>query len=133
MSSKTRRKQRHKERMATDPDYRRRHREAAKRSYKRRRQRDPEFRKRDNRDDALRTDYGITLKEYELLREAQNNTCGICGRQSAEGEKPLCVDHDHETGYIRGLLCFHCNVGIGHLQDDVALVLKAAAWLTAHS
>jgi hypothetical protein len=90
---------------------------------------DPAFRKRENRKEGLRQ-YGITLDDYERLRTLQNNMCGICDREPMVGEKGLSVDHNHETRYIRGLLCFHCNVGLGHFMDSVPLLCRAIQWLT---
>ena len=48
----------------------------------------------------------------------QGGGCAVCGRPPKEG-KSLHVDHDHETGYVRGLLCFSCNAALGHFQDDL--------------
>lgn len=52
--------------------------------------------------------------------------CVICG----SGEK-LVVDHDHKTGQIRGMLCNHCNKGLGHFKDDPMLLEFAAQYLYA--
>jgi hypothetical protein len=61
--------------------------------------------------------YGITYDQYWALYEAQGGVCYIC--QRAKGiTKKLAVDHDHATGYVRGLLCTTCNKFIGHLRDD---------------
>jgi hypothetical protein len=66
--------------------------------------------------------YGITSEQYWALYEAQGGCCIIC--QRAKGvKKLLAVDHDHATGYVRGLLCGPCNQILGHLRDD-----QAAAW-----
>lgn len=121
---------RHKERMATDPEYRRKRVLAERLRHKKRMCADPVFRKREYRKEGLRANYGISLDDYECLRTSQSNKCGICGAEPAPGEKELAVDHNHATDYIRGLLCFHCNVGVGHFQDSVPLLLKAIAWLT---
>jgi hypothetical protein len=64
---------------------------------------------------------------YESLVEKFGSQCNICGRNSTE--KRLCVDHDHDTGKIRGLLCRQCNSGIGMLQDKTELLEKAIWYL----
>lgn len=64
---------------------------------------------------------------------AQHRKCAICqesgvGRGRA-GYRPLAVDHDHKTGAVRGLLCYSCNVALGHFRDDPARLEAAAAYL----
>ena len=89
-------------------------------------------------DTRLRKLFGISLVEYRLMHEAQNGVCAICGkpetRQCGKG-KPngLAVDHDHETGIVRGLLCGNCNMGLGLLGDGPELLRKALAYLTTPS
>lgn len=56
---------------------------------------------------------------------AQQGRCAICGREPRSG-KHLHVDHDHDTGRVRGLLCFSCNAAIGQLHHDVDRVMRAA-------
>ena len=68
--------------------------------------------------------YGLTTDEYEEMREAQGGRCAIC-----QQVKKLGIDHDHETGAVRKLLCTHCNQGLGRFMDDPELLLKAAAYL----
>jgi hypothetical protein len=77
------------------------------------------------RDWYLRTEYGITLTQYETLLEKQGGGCAICGRK----EKCLCVDHDHATGRVRGLLCGSCNNGLGRFKDDPKRLRRAANYL----
>jgi len=66
--------------------------------------------------------YGITAEQYRVMRAAQGGRCKICGRDP--GAKKLVVDHCHDTGKVRGLLCGACNHGIGFLPT--ATVLQAA-------
>ena len=78
--------------------------------------------------------YGINLKEFEYLLQKQNNLCAICQKSETVKHqsgtpKQLSVDHDHETGKIRGLLCYNCNRGIGHLQDNVEILKSAISYL----
>lgn len=74
------------------------------------------------------------LKAWGDLLEKQNGKCAVCGRGGADPDmsnssKRLCVDHCHDTGAIRGLLCGHCNVGLGHFQDDPELLQAAIDYL----
>ena len=59
----------------------------------------------------VKSRYGITKEQYEFLLESQEGRCGICRENS--GGKPLCVDHDHATMIVRGLLCQRCNLALG--------------------
>lgn len=61
--------------------------------------------------------YGITGEQYDELLKAQGGTCFICRRANGASRK-LAVDHDHKSGYVRGLLCRPCNNLLGHLRDD---------------
>jgi uncharacterized protein YbaR (Trm112 family) len=68
--------------------------------------------------------YGISAADYDRMREKQGGKCPICKRF-----QPLVVDHNHETGAVRGLLCRRCNTALGHFNDDPALLEKAAAYI----
>jgi crotonobetainyl-CoA:carnitine CoA-transferase CaiB-like acyl-CoA transferase len=70
--------------------------------------------------------YVITEEQYRALLEMQDERCAVC-HQSVQ---PLCVDHDHTTGEVRGLLCAPCNFGLGHLQDDIDRLRAAIDYLT---
>ena len=61
----------------------------------------------------LQYTYNITIEEYNKLLENQNNKCLICDRDINELAFNLCVDHDHKTGKIRGLICRKCNGALG--------------------
>ena len=74
--------------------------------------------------------YGITRAEFEARVNKQEGRCAIC--EAEKGDK-LRVDHDHETGEVRALLCANCNAGLGFLNDDPAQLRKAAKYLQAHS
>lgn len=75
--------------------------------------------------------YGITEDEYQRIYAAQGGCCYICRRAKGTGRKRLSVDHDHTTGYVRGLLCKPCNLNvIGHLRDDPAALRRGADYLT---
>lgn len=80
--------------------------------------------------------FGISEDKFMELFHNQNGRCAICaslliimGPQRGRRER-ACVDHDHDTGKIRGILCGNCNVGIGLLKDDPDLLKKAARYLS---
>jgi len=64
---------------------------------------------------------------YAKLEKAQDGVCAICGGPPKRGK--LCIDHCHETGTIRGLLCHQCNRSIGGLGDQLSWILRAAIYL----
>lgn len=72
--------------------------------------------------------HGIEPELYERMFVEQDNVCAIC-RQKCVSRRRLSVDHCHDTGAIRGLLCAKCNRAIGLLGDDPALLDAAAAYL----
>lgn len=78
----------------------------------------------------LKKKYGLSLEAFEKLLEKQNGKCAICNMTTAEScYENLCIDHDHKTGKVRGLLCPSCNVGIGNLKHSVALFNKAISYI----
>jgi len=90
--------------------------------------------KRDNKNRAknteLQTRYGISLAEYTKLYEEQKGLCAICGVLEKNAPRNiLYVDHCHETGQVRGLLCHCCNSGLGYFMDDIVILNKAQQYL----
>jgi len=83
------------------------------------------------RDYQLQQLYGITHEDYERMLEEQKGKCAICGtdKPRRKGRLYFSVDHCHDTGKVRGLLCDFCNNGIGRLNDDPALLRKAIEYL----
>lgn len=63
----------------------------------------------------LRKLYGITVEDYDEMLERQGGVCAVCGE--LPNDRTLHVDHDHEGGRVRGLLCFACNVKLAHIED----------------
>lgn len=81
----------------------------------------------------IRQAYGLELEDvYELLNQ-QNSQCKICKVQlsfdSTEKHVTPHIDHDHQTGQIRGLLCSTCNTGLGMFGDSPELLIEASAYL----
>lgn len=78
--------------------------------------------------------FGITGKQYDQILAVQGGVCALCRTNRGSinfGGKPrrLAVDHDHDTGRVRGLLCERCNRGVGLLGDDPALLRRAADYI----
>jgi len=74
--------------------------------------------------------YGIGVEEFEKMKLRQESRCAICNRHVNETKrKVLCVDHDHKTGYVRGLLCHGCNSGIGLLMESEEILLRSIEYL----
>ena len=75
--------------------------------------------------------FQITLEIYRDILELQEYACAICRYSDMSDPNffPL-VDHDHETGAVRGLICMNCNQGLGKFQDDVFLLGKAITYLS---
>ena len=83
----------------------------------------------------LKQNYGITLEDYNRMCEEQDGKCAICGTEDPGGNsgvKRFAVDHNHDTGKVRALLCSICNTGLGKFGDKLDLVEKAAAYLRKH-
>jgi hypothetical protein len=77
----------------------------------------------------IRYRFGLTSVKYYAILKDQGGVCKICGNPPKGKQKRLCVDHDHKTGVIRGLLCEHCNRGLGCFKDDPALLGTAMDYL----
>ena len=80
-------------------------------------------------DQQLRNKYGITLEEYNTILESQNGKCRICETEECLSGKRMAVDHNHQTGKVRGILCFKCNTGLGKFMDSIDLLKQAASYL----
>ena len=76
----------------------------------------------------LKRTFGMTPEEYERRLAQQGGGCAVCGRAPKAG-KSLHIDHDHETGYVRGLLCFKCNAALGQLGDDLGRIERALTYV----
>jgi Autographiviridae endonuclease VII len=79
--------------------------------------------------------YGITITEYDALYQHQDGVCAICGKPESGRDntgtkiKALAVDHDHETGAIRGLLCSTCNSFLGYIGEDPEILRRGAEYI----
>jgi Recombination endonuclease VII len=82
-----------------------------------------------HRNNHLIKKYGITEEKYREISKAQNNACAICKKSELDEKNKLAVDHDHDSGKVRGLLCRDCNTGIGHFKDNIDLLNMAINYL----
>jgi hypothetical protein len=87
----------------------------------------PEDNKKSSKNTKLKQAYGISLSDYQAMVEKQKGKCAICGDKVA-----LHVDHDHETGKVRELLCCHCNKGLSGFKDSPLLTEKGTRYLLRH-
>jgi hypothetical protein len=74
--------------------------------------------------------YGITREEYDAMYEAQNGQCYVCKDSS---DRRLSVDHNHETGENRKLLCTKCNTALGLLKEDVNIMNNLIEYVKEHN
>ena len=79
----------------------------------------------------LKNLYDLTAEAYDAMLETQGNSCDICAK-SFEDFQPV-VDHDHETGAVRAVLCTNCNTGLGQFFDDPEILKKAIDYLAKFS
>jgi Recombination endonuclease VII len=77
--------------------------------------------------------YGLTLETFDAMLAAQGGCCAICGSDKPYGKGRFHVDHCHDTGVVRGILCHPCNTSIGTLGDNPERLEKAAAYLRKNS
>ena len=81
------------------------------------------------RDTLLKHKYGITLSDFNRMLKEQGGRCAICQNDEPGRSGQWLVDHCHDTGEVRGLLCHKCNSGIGLLRDSVPIVRSALRYL----
>lgn len=87
-------------------------------------------RAKESREWHLRTTYGLSIESYDAMHKSQNGCCKICSIVEKHAPRQiLYVDHDHDTGAVRGLLCGKCNTAIGLLQDSSEFTIKATTYL----
>ena len=86
----------------------------------------------------LQYSYGMTVEEYDDLILSQNGCCAICGSDDPKGRKSgrggganrMCIDHCHDTGKVRGLLCHACNRALGNFGDNISNLERAILYLS---
>ena len=81
---------------------------------------------------SLRKLYGISLDEYNEMFIKQNGCCAICGRHQNELNRKLFVDHNHNSGVIRSLLCHKCNIVLGLVNENIDVLEKMIIYIKSH-
>lgn len=81
--------------------------------------------------------YNITLEQYNQMLELQNNVCDICKKPETKRHKNgtlyrLAVDHNHDTGKVRGLLCWRCNTAMGSFEERNVPILNVEEYIEKH-
>ena len=81
--------------------------------------------------------YGVTLEEYDRMFAAQDGKCAVCGEVPGDNVRAhwggkLCIDHCHETGKVRGLLCNDCNLAVGYAKTE-KVAAAAAEYIRLHA
>lgn len=86
------------------------------------------------RNSKLRCRYGISVDKYSEMATVQEHRCAICLRlcEPSDGRVNLVVDHCHDTGVVRELLCIHCNHALGSIGDNAEVALRMASYLDKH-
>ena len=79
------------------------------------------------KNEFLKRTYGIDHDQFDQMLVRCDGKCEVCGRPPKK--KALCVDHCHDTGKVRGLLCSNCNTALGLLGDDLQRILKLSQYL----
>ena len=88
---------------------------------------------KNKKSEKLKLRYGITYEYWESMRKKENFSCMICGITEDEIGKKLDVDHCHNTGKVRGVLCNPCNTTLGHAKDNIAILEAAIDYLKNYS
>jgi hypothetical protein len=89
----------------------------------------PERARYHSRNKLFKKKYGLTVEQHEALFAAQGFVCAACGAPKPNSKKGWSTDHCHATGAVRGIVCHHCNIGIGHAKDDMETLRKWIAYL----
>ena len=81
----------------------------------------------------MKLKYKLEVEDIVKMYDNQRGCCAICKQSliSPDSKELPHIDHDHTTGVVRGVLCATCNKGIGHLQDDADLCIRASTYLLA--
>jgi hypothetical protein len=89
----------------------------------------PEKARHNSRKKLLGKKYNMTIEEHDALFVSQGSVCGACGSPEPGSKKGWSTDHCHKTGVVRGIVCHHCNIGIGHAKDNIETIRSWIAYL----
>jgi hypothetical protein len=85
--------------------------------------------KKERKEYQLKVLYGMSYKDYWNLYCDQHGCCAICGKHRSKLNRELCVDPNHKTEKVRGLLCYNCNTFIGKAFENRVTLLRAIRYL----
>ena len=88
--------------------------------------------KRSSANTKLKARFGITIDDYETMYSNQGGKCLCCGATASGLGHRLAIDHCHNTGVIRGLLCKNCNVALGHLKEDKQIAKNLIKYIESY-
>lgn len=88
--------------------------------------------RRSERGWSLRKDYGLTVADWNMLFDVQQGCCYICGKHQSILKSRLCVDHSHESGKVRSLLCCKCNMALGLVEESTDILQKRLSYVKNH-
>ncbi len=74
------------------------------------------------KDRILKHKYGVGIEVYNTMLKNQDFRCKVCNVESSKGNRSLCIDHNHTTGKVRGLLCHNCNVALGLVREKIEVL-----------
>lgn len=121
-----------KERRKYEKEYRKNNKEKIRKRNKQYRKDNAENLRKHRREYKLGSKYDITVEQYNFILDKQNGCCNICKRHHTEFTQSLAVDHDHDTGIVRGLLCRQCNQALGTYSDSIDVLLNAIEHLKSN-
>ena len=96
------------------------------------REKNPEASKLNIRKAHLLKAYGLSLEDYDNMLEEQDNSCSICKTKDTGKRKHFCIDHNHETGKVRALLCGNCNLIVGMIERGPEIIESAKIYVHNH-
>lgn len=88
-----------------------------------------EYYKKSRTTKNIQNKYNLSVKDFEKMLKQQNYECKICKKSL---KKYSAIDHNHQTGVIRGVLCRKCNVGLGFFKDNIKNIKNAIKYLEYH-
>ena len=94
--------------------------------------------KQRKRERQLKKSFGLTIDDYNKKLQTQDGLCAICKKPESSlnahssGILPLAIDHDHQTGKVRDLLCSRCNQALGLLREDVEIAKNLVTYIQKH-
>lgn len=83
------------------------------------------------RDCHIKYTFGISSEQWDLMFKSQGSRCAICRSVSTGSKNFWHTDHCHISNVVRGILCHHCNLLLGHAKDNISVLKEAIKYLNA--